>query len=153
MSSDDDGAFPEDFTIEQKLIHSEYHPRFYHNDIGLIKLGSSVTFREDISPICLPLLNQDVEADGHAGQLHTAAGWGTTRFRGPTSDVLKEIPLRVLSNEDCSKKYERFRNVRITDSKICARDELETGSACQGTILKGPFALSLFWSMFCRLER
>ena len=43
LSRDDEGAFPEDFDIEEKLIHSGYHPRFYHNDIGLLKVTTPLT--------------------------------------------------------------------------------------------------------------
>ncbi len=52
-----------------------------------------------------------------------------------TLSVLSTLLLffgQVESNAECADSYRRFRNVRITDTKMCAIDPLERGSACQG---------------------
>ncbi len=52
----------------------------------------------DVFPICLPAISPEVEADDYVGQTPRVAGWGTTSFRGATSDVLLEIPITVTTN-------------------------------------------------------
>ena len=44
LSRDDDGAFPIELDIEERLIHSAYNPRYYHNDIGIIKVRNTFEF-------------------------------------------------------------------------------------------------------------
>jgi len=96
LVSEEDGAEPEDFFVEERIIHAEYHPTTFDNDIGLIKLDRDVVFRETISPVCLPLHLDDGGRDRPPpGAGATVAGWGNTAFRGSSSDILMEITLRV----------------------------------------------------------
>ena len=37
------------------------------------------------------------------------AGWGAVRFRGPTSDLLREGTIRVVTNEECQDKFKTFK--------------------------------------------
>lgn len=42
--------------VESMIIHNDFKSfdEYDHNDIALLKLNDSVTFTEDIMPICLP---------------------------------------------------------------------------------------------------
>ena len=76
-------------------MHSGYSPRSFSNDIALLTLDRDVEYREDIAPVCLPLLSAVVESRSFEGTTPFVAGWGATRFRGPTSNTLQYAGLQV----------------------------------------------------------
>ena len=76
-------------------MHSGYSPRSFSNDIALLALDRDVDYREDIAPVCLPLLSDVVEARSFVGTRPFVAGWGATRFQGPTSNTLQYAGLQV----------------------------------------------------------
>lgn len=132
IDNDNDGANPIDIKVVQRLIHKGYHSAFYHNDIAILTLERDVEFTDFIRPICLPLLSPIVSKQTFQRFFPFIAGWGTTRFRGPTSNQLLEIQLEVLSNAGCIETFKAFDNVNITDNKLCAYDQFEIKDACQG---------------------
>lgn len=100
IGNDDDGANPLDLDIEGVKIHQGYNPRTYDNDIAILTLNQSVgSFSTAISPICLPSLKvagTETIARGHfTNKQPFVAGWGSTKFRGPTSQQLLEVWLKV----------------------------------------------------------
>lgn len=52
------------------------------------------------------------------------AGWGTTSFGGPKSEVLMKVNLHVITQKKCNQKYSN-----ITSNQICTYDEGK--DACQ----------------------
>lgn len=135
IDNDSDGANPEEFTIERIKIHEDYNSRTYDNDIAIITLNGTVEFSSHISPVCLPSLEVGGEAVAKSkftNDFPFVAGWGSTRFRGETSNKLLEIWLSVQDNEKCAQSFSEVRNVAITDSKLCAFDMRENKDACQG---------------------
>ena len=83
-------------------MHSGYSPRSFSHDIALLSLDRDVDYREDIAPVCLPLLSNVVEARSFVGTRPFVAGWGATRFRGPTSNTLQYAGLQVRSPKSYS---------------------------------------------------
>ena len=67
------------------------------------------------------------------GQQAYVAGWGSTRFRGPTSKKLLQATLSVQSNEECGEVFEIVGDANITETKICAIDKENTGKNIQDT--------------------
>lgn len=95
-----DGASPKDFAIVNITIHKDYNQRAgYDNDIAILTLNETVVFSDAISPICLPSLDvsksQAVSQNKFVSTQPFVAGWGSTRFRGPSSKQLLEIWLTV----------------------------------------------------------
>ena len=83
--------------VVERIMHSGYSPRSFSNDIALLALDRDVDYREDIAPVCLPLLSDVVEARSFVGTRPFVAGWGATRFQGPTSNTLQYAGLQVRS--------------------------------------------------------
>ena len=99
IGNDADGANPIDLLIERVDLHENYNPRNFDNDIAILTLNESVAFTKSIAPICLPSLNiagSETVAEGKfTGKTPFVAGWGSTRFRGPTSKRLLQARLSV----------------------------------------------------------
>jgi len=132
LASNEDSAHPEEYQVVERIMHSGYSPRSFSNDIALLALDRDVEYREDVAPICLPLLSAVVESRRFVGTTPFVAGWGATRFRGPTSNTLQYAGLQVMSNKECGRRFGDFRGVEITESKLCTFDLSLTRDACQG---------------------
>ena len=99
LADEFDGAEPVEYNVVDRIIHSEYHPRTFDNDIALLTLDRDVEYNDFIHPICLPLHHEEVQKRTFGGRSAVVAGWGATRFRGPTSNVLQYVFLDASFNE------------------------------------------------------
>lgn len=81
----------QDFYIEDLIVHSDYIPSTFTNDIALIRLAT---------PVCLPL--GDLATYNLDRKYATVSGWGVT----------------VISSSDCRKIYKKY--TPITEKQICA---------------------------------
>lgn len=113
-----------EFQIAKVKIHDEFDRRTFENDIAILKLGSKVQFTRFIEPICLPPKGKD-----YTGSRAHVVGWGRLESRGPVSNVVREVDLRVWSNKECRENYLR-RNRRVTSNMLCAGDI--NRDSCQG---------------------
>merc|ERR1712110_516488 len=137
LKNDTDGANPEEFKILKKSPHEAYDSRTFDNDIAVITFDSDVGFRDGIQPICLPSATPGVIEERFAGSGTYVTGWGAKEFRGPTSNTLLQALIQVTSQDYCAEKFSQFSNVKIDDTKICARDVNAASNslikdACQG---------------------
>ena len=85
---------------------------------------------ERVWPICLPFDTQVLNSEENIGRSAFITGWGRQSFNGKSSDVLREADVEIVSNEECSKAFERV--VRITEQYICAGSVGSTKDSCQG---------------------
>ncbi|KAJ8687601.1 hypothetical protein QAD02_023395 [Eretmocerus hayati] len=131
LSSDDDGANPIDFPIEKKIMHPRYYPKSKENDIAILKLGSEVHFTDDIHPICLPAAGS-FKIQEIIGTSPFVAGWGSTRFMGPPSNILHDVQVTVVDTNKCADSYRNVMRNTIDDRVICAGDSSGRSDACQG---------------------
>ncbi|CAB4056786.1 unnamed protein product [Lepeophtheirus salmonis] len=144
LEDENDGAQPRDYGIIKTIIHPDYHPIRFNNDIAILVLSNDVEFDHRITPICLPDLMKDSGTSGFSFGLTKqvrdrlldahpfVAGWGATKFRGASSSKLLEINLEIISNRECSRAFTNFRNVNVTENKLCALDQNGEKDACQG---------------------
>ncbi|KAL5285031.1 TMPRSS6.2 family protein [Megaselia abdita] len=119
-----DGSTPGTFNkkISKSQIHPLYNPTTFDNDIGLLKLESSVKFDELLRPVCLPYSN----GDNYAGQMGLVTGWGDTSENSHIlPSVLREVYVPIISNQQCLSK-----GITITRNMICAGEEGR--DSCQG---------------------
>ena len=71
------------------------------NDFSILTLTSPVTFTNTVKPACLP---SDTSAN-YEGQTAIVTGWGTTSFQGSLSSTLREVDVKVTTNDFCRSKY------------------------------------------------
>ena len=82
------------------IIHEKYDccPETY--DFAIVKLESVLRFSAEIAAVCLP--DPRFSASKYAGQEGVVSGWGKTDIRAiNTSPVLKDLKVRIFSNEEC----------------------------------------------------
>jgi len=132
----DQGELQEYIGVEKKLEHEEHEKRADGtdvNDIALLKLNKRVQWRKEVQPICLP----ETTSHMYEGDMATVTGWGTL-WRNSTGmgflpSELREVDLKIISNEQCNKQYDGIFD-DITDKMLCAAEENGNGgkSSCYG---------------------
>ncbi|KAG9262332.1 hypothetical protein AMEX_G24097 [Astyanax mexicanus] len=113
--------------VDQVLVHMNYVPETYHNDIALIKLVKPITFTKYILPACLPerdfaervLMQQE---DG------LVSGFGRVFEGGPQSTILQKLTVPYVDRATCMESTK----FKISNRMFCAGYDQETKDACQG---------------------
>ena len=64
-------------------------------------------FSEKVRPVCLPANPGTSDYEPFAGWEAVATGWGSTVNRGRPSfpDTLMEVPVTVMADEDCRRRF------------------------------------------------
>lgn len=63
--------------VRRVIVHRQYDPATFANDLALLELESPVAFDEHIVPICMPRDKQDF-----TGRMATVSGWGRLKYGG-----------------------------------------------------------------------
>lgn len=130
IQSTSDDANPQDFGVENSIVHPGYNFPAQYNDIALVKLSEKVQFNDYIAPICLQVTRYLPNSN------FIATGWGITEF-GSQSDTLLKVDLEYFPNNECQNNYN---NVQVEylprgildESQICAGSHLDLKDTCQG---------------------
>jgi len=111
------------------VVHPSYDSNIFDDDIALVKLSSPVTLNSTVSTI-VPLTPEDGSL-ADPGVTATVTGWGTTSSGGPSSDVLLQVEVPIVSTSDCNSSTSY--NGGITVNMLCA-GSIEDGGidSCQG---------------------
>ncbi|XP_037943480.1 trypsin zeta-like [Teleopsis dalmanni] len=132
--------------VKEIIMHENYNPDTYDNDIAVLILGSPLP----INNLTIKAIDLAVE-DSIDGQNCVISGWGTTTEGGIAADSLQEVTVPIVSNEICNKDYEGL----ITDSMLCAgRRGVGGKDACQGDsggplLVNGKLAGVVSWGYGC----
>ncbi|XP_070562115.1 clotting factor C-like [Ptychodera flava] len=114
-----------------EIIPSPHNdPRTFDADIALLKLDTPVAFTKYIRPVCLPLNDANNSVIDHY-DLAVVIGWGKT-YGKPSSDVLKETYLPIVSQQTCVEACERSNVHVVTDNMFCAGYQIGLIDACNG---------------------
>merc|ERR1719320_542973 len=107
--------------------HPDYDVESIANDVALVRLpaNSLPEYTPNIKPGCLPARGFQDDSLGDA--VLSAVGWGKTNNGANISPVLNQLPVTLVTNEDCRKSYGDI----IRDTNLCAQGEEGTGT-CQG---------------------
>ncbi|XP_051520829.1 mannan-binding lectin serine protease 1 isoform X1 [Myxocyprinus asiaticus] len=119
-------------SVEKVILHPQFDPQNYNNDIALVKLSQAVVLSELVRPVCLPRPGKE----GHElkpNTLGVVAGWGIntantssstsglTSDSGAVSDLLQYVKLPVVPQDECKASYaSRSINYNITSNMFCA---------------------------------
>ncbi|KAJ3650333.1 hypothetical protein Zmor_022028 [Zophobas morio] len=99
----------------------------FDNDIALLRLNDRVPITQNIKPICLPKLKDNL----YVGSTAVATGWGTLKEDGKPSCILQEVDVPVLSNEEC--RNTNYSAKMISDNMLCAGyPAVGKKDSCQG---------------------
>lgn len=114
--------------VTRIVEHPSYSSSTLNNDFSLIKLDSKVDFaaHPHIRPVCLPTST----SNNYAGEFAIVTGWGTTSSSGSLSAALREVRVKVLSNQEC--KATSYSNAEIKDQMVCAGVTAGGKDSCQG---------------------
>lgn len=110
-----------DVGVSRILVHPAFNSKTFKNDIALIELDRKMAFSESIMPACVPhdipsLSNTSASAlTGHQAWV---IGYGQTSYNGRTSDLLKQVDLRIYDHNKC--KYAFAHLLRISAEYVCA---------------------------------
>jgi len=98
-------------------------PRY---DITLLKLEKPVDFDEDVSPVCLPVQDEELPAAGTGVWI---TGWGDTTEGGKDSQNLEQTSVPVVDSKTCLSTYP----TRFDDTtQFCAGLKQGGKDTCQG---------------------
>ena len=121
--------------IKQILIHDNYNPAHYFNDIALLQLDQPLKLTPFVRTVCLP---EKKEGDLAIRDKHgIATGWGVTRAlmqgekpkREDLSNVLKHASFKLQSDPLCQSSTQYLVNSTVT---FCAGDGQGKSDACRG---------------------
>ncbi|NXH06763.1 ENTK Enteropeptidase, partial [Loxia leucoptera] len=111
--------------IDRIIINPHYMRETKDSDIALMHLQHKVQCTDYIQPICLPEKDQQFSP----GINCSIAGWGSIRNEGPSSDILQEAEVPLLSNEKCQQWMPKY---NITANMLCAGYDMGGIDSCQG---------------------
>ncbi|OWK62716.1 Enteropeptidase [Lonchura striata] len=111
--------------IDRIIINPHYMKQTKDSDIALMHLQHKVQYTDYIQPICLPEKNQQFLP----GINCSIAGWGNIRNGGPSSNILQEAEVPLLSNEKCQQWMPKY---NITENMLCAGYDMGGIDSCQG---------------------
>ncbi|RVE70073.1 hypothetical protein OJAV_G00083730 [Oryzias javanicus] len=110
-------------TVSLIIVHPNYNSETQDNDISLLKLSSSLTFNDYISPVCLAAADSNFPS----GTTAWVTGFGTLSFQGDSPSTLQEVTIPIVSNTQCNASYGS-----ITSNMICAGLTDGGKDSCQG---------------------
>ncbi|XP_030380379.1 serine proteinase stubble [Scaptodrosophila lebanonensis] len=127
LARSDDGV---EFGIRRTVVHENFDLSTIANDIALVELNGVAPNTATIGPICLPETSSFLTQD-FVGMNPFVAGWGAVKHQGPTSHVLRDVQVPIVSRQVCEQNYRSvFRFVEFSDKLICAGNSIV--DACQG---------------------
>jgi len=113
--------------VSQVIVHENYQPVGYNNDIALLKLASPAVFNENVTAVCAP---PGEDTSVYYDQECQIKGWGTLRSGGACCpDTLQWTWVHVINYTECDRNYPG----QITDSEVCAGiGNYQEKDTCQG---------------------
>ncbi|XP_071428892.1 enteropeptidase isoform X4 [Pithys albifrons albifrons] len=111
--------------IDRIIMNPHYMKETKDSDIALMHLQHKVQYTDYIKPICLPEKNQQFLPEINC----SIAGWGDIGNEGPTSNILQEAEVPLISNEKCQQQMPEY---SITENMICAGYDMGGIDSCQG---------------------
>lgn len=77
MTGDFENLKPVAKPVRRMIVHRNYKPETFENDIALLELDSGFEVQPHVVPICLPEPDSSEDYVGHVGHV---AGWGKLSY-------------------------------------------------------------------------
>ena len=101
--------------VKRMILHRDYNPNTFENDLALLELNSPIENQPGVTPICLPNLETDVFDEA------IVTGYGKLKYGGSIPSILQVVKLPILDNKKCQEMYlEAGHNKKIRDTFLCA---------------------------------
>ncbi|GJQ80661.1 hypothetical protein Trydic_g9245, partial [Trypoxylus dichotomus] len=113
----DQGPYFKVRLVQDMLVHNEYNPSRYHNDIAIITV-EPVEFNDFLRPICL--WEGDLQITGLIGQFGTIVGWGVDNTNASHTADLMEGKMPVVALETCLYHDPNFFALFTSPKTFCA---------------------------------
>ncbi|EEC01638.1 serine protease, putative, partial [Ixodes scapularis] len=127
LSGDYETMKPVSVPVRRMVVHRNYNPATFENDLALLELERPVTFQPHIVPICLPGKNEDF-----TGRTSYVTGWGKLSHGGSVPNVLQYVQVPILSNNRCQKMFMLAGHVKaIRDNFVCAGYDRGNRDSCE----------------------
>ncbi|UXI15331.1 Carboxypeptidase A2 precursor [Sarcoptes scabiei] len=115
-------------TVRRMIIHRDFDPDTFDNDIALLELDSPFEMQPHIVPICLPN-----ESDDYRGQFAFVAGWGKLSYGGTIPHILQTVRLPIIGNRLCQTMFADAGHYKyIKDRFLCAGYPQGGRDTCEG---------------------
>lgn len=109
------------YSVRRFIVHPQYNPSTYDNDIGLVELASEVG--------SVASIDYDTSHSLASGTQTKVAGWGTmTEGVSNLPDNLMEALVPIVDFNQCNVAY----NGSLTSNMLCAGYFVSTRDSCQG---------------------
>jgi trypsin len=119
-------------TVARMVVHPNYDPNTFENDVALLQLSRAVNGFTPITPV-------GANNDGFEvpGTLLTVAGWGNTLAQpipggNAQPDRMQEAPVPFIADDECAEIYEDGGGIIIEPAMICAGQPGSGVDSCQG---------------------
>ncbi|XP_034652751.1 serine protease filzig isoform X1 [Drosophila subobscura] len=114
--------------VKRVIVHRQYDPATFENDLALLEMDSPVQFDTHIVPICMPN-----DAADFTGRMATVTGWGRLKYGGGVPSVLQEVQVPVIENSVCQEMFHTAgHNKKILNSFLCAGYANGQKDSCEG---------------------
>nr|XP_036216008.1 serine protease filzig [Bactrocera oleae] len=114
--------------VKRVIVHRQYDPATFENDLALLELESPVQFDTHIVPICMPNDLADF-----TGRMATVTGWGRLKYGGGVPSVLQEVQVPIIENSVCQEMFHTAgHNKKILGSFLCAGYANGQKDSCEG---------------------
>ncbi|XP_030368865.1 serine protease lint [Scaptodrosophila lebanonensis] len=128
ISGDLESKRPITKNVKSVIVHIQYNPATFENDLALLELDSPVQFDTHIVPICMPNDHADF-----TGRMATVTGWGRLKYGGGVPSVLQEVQVPIIENSVCQEMFHTAgHNKKILNSFLCAGYANGQKDSCEG---------------------
>lgn len=136
--------------VKKMIVHRDYNPSTFENDIALLELESPFDMQPHVVPICLP----EKSNENYVGKVAHVAGWGKLSYGkqlykfvlkefntlnillfsgGPIPSILQVVKLPILANSQCQQMFLDAGHVKaIRDTFLCAGYPDGGKDSCEG---------------------
>ena len=128
LTGDVENLKPIQKPVKRMIVHRNYNPTTFENDIALMELESPFDVQPHVVPICLPEPGEEF-----VGQVAHVAGWGKLSYGGPIPSILQVVKLPILANDKCQEMFNNAgHDKEIKPTFLCAGYTDGGKDSCEG---------------------